>query len=165
MIYTSKKLENVMLENEEEIILEDLLVTENYNIIFGNYESIEESFSVSKNAVSVLIRNRIRDGVNGQPIPHEECTVKLVKDSYPKYEDMKGLPFTISDPVKLYKDADNDRNRKAVSKKDLNFLKEVIENHYLEIKRYWDADPNTLKGQQTLKKVEREMIKKYKEGK
>ena len=78
---------------------------------------------------------------------------------------MKGLPFTINDPVKLYKDADTNRNRKAVSKKDFDFLKEVIENHYLEIERYWKADPNTIKGQQTLKKVEREMTKKYKEGK
>lgn len=161
MIYSNK---NFILETED-IDLDKLLCTEDYNIIFGNYETIEESFTVNKNSVSVLIRNKIRDGVKGQPIPHDECTVKLVKDSYPTYEGMKGLPFTINDPVKLYKDADNNRNRKAVSKKDLEFLKEVIENHYLEIERYWKADPNTVKGQQTLKKVEREMIKKYKEGK
>lgn len=163
MIYTTK---NFISENEDNYIdLEELLCTEEYNIIFGNYENINESFSVSKNAVSVLIRNRIRDGVNGEPIPHEECTVKLVKDSYPTFEGMKGLPFTISDPIELYKNANNDRNRKAVSKKDFEFLKEVIADHYLEIKRYWDADPNTTKGMQTIKKVEREMTKKYiKEG-
>lgn len=163
MIHSSKN----FITEYNKINLNELLCTEDYNIIFGNYESIDESFSVSKDSVSVLIRNRIRDGVNGKPIPHEECTVKLVKDSYPMYENMKGLPFTINDPIKLYKDADNNRNRKAVSKKDLTFLKEVIENHYLEIKRYWNADPKTIKGRQTIKKVEHEMMKKYinKEGK
>lgn len=101
MIYSSK---NFITESNK-INLNELLCTEDYNIIFGNYESIDESFSVSKDSVSVLIRNRIRDGINGKPIPHEECTVKLVKDSYPMYENMKGLPFTINDPIKLYKDA------------------------------------------------------------
>lgn len=164
MIYTTKILEETILEDES-IELEELLCTENYNIIFGNYESINESFSIRKDALTVLIRNRQRDGVKGEPIPHEECTVKLIKDSYPMYEGMKGLPFTINDPVELYKNANNDRNRKAVSKKDFEFLKEVIDNHYLEIKRYWEADPDTIKGQQTLKKVEREMIKKYNKDK
>ena len=165
MIYTSKKLENVMLENEEEIILEDLLVTENYNIIFGNYESIEESFKIKDNEnerLYVLIRNKESDGVDGKPISHDTCTVKLVRNNYPTYDKMKGIPFQIEPEFKIYKDADTERNRKLV-KNDLPFLKEVVKEHRQEILRYWYADPNTVEGRRQMRKIANSMKRKYKQ--
>lgn len=161
MIYTMKLIiEN--LENDNDIILEEMLNTNEYNIVFGKIEYFEESVPVfDKNgSISVVIRNRIRDGRNGQPIQHPECTVKLVKDSYPRYKGSKGIPFTI-DPIKLHKHADNNNNRKAIKNRDLKFLKEVIADNKDDILNYWNTDPNTEEGKKTLDDIEKRIKNKY----
>lgn len=79
MIYTTCLInEN---NDNEELSLKNLLNTEYYNIIFGDAESVMESVEAfNKDAtVSILIRNRKRDGSAGKPIQHPECTVKLIK--------------------------------------------------------------------------------------
>lgn len=79
MIYKSKN-----LFNDDEIILENVLNTVEYNIIFGAFESVDESYLIRSDdkSTNILIRNRFRDGKNGKPIQHPECTVKMVKKDF-----------------------------------------------------------------------------------
>ena len=66
MIYTTCLInEN---NDNEELSLKNLLNTEYYNIIFGDAESVMESVEAfNKDAtVSILIRNRKRDGSAGK---------------------------------------------------------------------------------------------------
>ena len=160
MIYTTCLInEN---NDNEELSLKNLLNTEYYNIIFGDAESVMESVEAfNKDAtVSVLIRNRKRDGRSGKPIQHPECTVKLIKNTYPKHEGQKGIPFTI-DPIDFHKKANNPLNKKAVSKSDMRFLKAVIKDQYDNIVKYWEADPDTPEGMQTIINIENEIRNEY----
>ncbi len=112
MIYNTQRYVNEKTDN----ILE-LLEGEEYNIIFGKLnEAIEESINIRKKGektLNVIIRNRILDGHNGQPIPHPTCTVKLHRGNI--YD--TGLPFEIyPNKIKLYKDANTEENRKLIRK-------------------------------------------------
>lgn len=163
MIYNTKKLDEFILEDENNIDLDDLLNTEKYNIVFGNLESIEESFEIrddENERLYVSIRNKESDGVDGKPIPHETCTVKLVRNNYPEYDQMKGIPFQLEPELKIYKNADTERNRKLV-KTDLPFLKAVVKEHRQEILRYWKANPKTVEGRRQMRKIANSMKRKY----
>ncbi len=156
----------IYLNNLKEIDLEKMLNTEEYNIIFGGMIPIKESIPIrdkSNKKLFVYIRNKKLDGANDKKIPHE-CTVKLIRGDIYGGKDNKGLPFSIEPKLKLYEKVDNDKNRKLIknNKNDYKFLEKVVNDNKEDILAYWEADPDTIEGRNTIKIIEDKIYNKYK---
>lgn len=146
--------------------IREKLKTNEVNIVFGRYsELIEEAIPVRNKSskLVILIRNRELDGDNGKPIPHEECTVKMIRqDIYKGPNGKKGLPVTV-EAIELYKKADNNYNRTLLKKNkdDVKYLKKIIKDNKEEILMYWNADPYTEEGQEIINDIRNKISKKY----
>lgn len=104
------------------------------------------------------------DGDNNKPIPHPTTTVKLCRGNiYVGPKGKKGIPFEIEPKIKLYKDSDNNKNRKLLkeNKNDLKYLKEIINDNFDDIKLYWEADPTTKDGILLINSIRNKIAKKY----
>lgn len=167
MIYATKK---IILEQDEKEFdsLEDAIKTNEVNILFGEMtDFIEESIKIpekSNKQLFVLIRNRIMDGDNGKPIPHPTITVKLCRKSiYVGPDGKKGLPFEIDPEIKLYKEVNNNANKKLLqqNKNDLKYLKKIVNDNFDDIKLYWNANPYTKDGMILINSIRNKIAEKY----
>lgn len=160
MIYSSKKLENVMIEDGTDELSE--LIKNNYiNIIFGDFNEtvltdIEESFNIPKNpdnpSIYIYIRNKYIDGSDGKPIEHP-CTIKFIKNDVYTHNGDKGVPFEIEPDVKLGVDY-------KINKRDEKYVIDFIKHNRQDILRYWNAE-DTEAGRRKMAKIQKRMCKKY----
>lgn len=168
MIYATK---NNILEQEnynDYISLQNAIKTNEVNILFGEMtDIIEESIRIpekSNKQLFVLIRNRLMDGDNGKPIQHPTPTIKLCrKNVYIGPDGKKGLPFEIDPEIRLYKDANNNINKKLLqqNKNDLKYLKKIVNDNFYDIILYWNANPYTKEGMNLINSIRNRIAKKY----
>lgn len=169
MIYLTKISEENNINTEAECKpLNEAICTDEVNIVFGNITDIvEESIRIpskSNKSLFVLIRNRIMDGDDGKPIAHPTTTVKLCRGNiYIGPKGKKGIPFEIEPEIKLYKDADNNKNRALLrqNKNDLKYLEMIVNDNFDDIKLYWSADPSTKIGMELINSIRNKIAEKY----
>ena len=132
MMYTSGNIIQSLIEKGELVLY------------FGSIENIDEVTLEDKGhkGVKILVRNRIKDGINGAPIPHPTPTIKYIKGNTFKYDGMLGVPIEFTnDEIKFYKDADNKYNRENMKSVDWKIINTFIEENKDDLIEYWYADP------------------------
>ena len=73
---------------------------------------------------------------------------------------MLGLPITISNNPKIYKDLDTPYNKKAI-KPYMKFIKKFIKDNREELEEYWDINPESKNGLNRLIEIENMIRSRY----
>ena len=140
--------------------LKELIKSGQLEIIFGSIEPVDEfNVPIKSEGFKISVRNKYDGGASGNNIEHDP-TVKIIAGTIFKYDGMLGLPITISDDPKIFKNADNDYNRKN-AKKYMKTTKKFIKDNRSELDEYWELNPQTKEGSKRLKELEKEIRGKY----
>lgn len=140
--------------------LEEFIKDDNFQIIFGDIESVDEfNINIKDEGFKISIRNKYENGASSKEIPHDP-TIKIIAGSKFKKDGMLGLPITISDKPKIYKDCDNKYNR-TQARPYMKATKKFIKDNKKELEEYWGINPSTIKGSKRLKELENVIRSKY----
>ena len=150
----------IIVENVE-LSLEEAIKTDEFNIVFGTQEAVNE-FNIYKNGSSkpsVYIRSHV-EGVSGNNVSHD-ITIKLTNGKKYTKGKMSGLPFTIYPDKPYAKISDKIKNPPTVSNNEIKFIKEIVKDNYNDIVTYWNCDPNIPEQKQQMKLIEDKIKNKY----
>lgn len=137
MIFKSyiENLSNLEEENTE---------IENFQIVFGDIEFLDEfNINIKDEGFKISVRNKYENGASGNDISHNP-TIKIIAKSKFIKDGMRGLPITIENKPKIYKECDNKYNR-TEARPYMKATKKFIKDNKKELEEYWYLNPNNKK--------------------
>lgn len=156
MIY-DKIIEDAIIKSTD---LEDFIESGKLQIVFGDVELLEEfNVNLKDEGFKISVRNKYDNGASGKEIPHDP-TVKIIAGTKFRKDGMLGLPITIEDKPKIYKECDNKYNR-TESRPYMKATKKFIKSNKDILDEYWDLNPKSNKDSKRMKEIENIIRGKY----